>query len=65
MAAEARRLLTAIALDDKRASDKALNDAFKAKADTKAKLETEWDNFAKGNYAKAKDLAEKAVAGVR
>ncbi len=65
MAAEVRRLLTAVPLDDKRASDKGLNDAFKAKADTKAKLETEWDTFAKGSYAKAKDLAEKAVAAIR
>ena len=65
MATEARKLLTAVPLDDKRASDKALNDTFKAKADTKAKLETEWDNFAKGSYAKAKDLAEKAVATIR
>jgi ABC-type Fe3+ transport system substrate-binding protein len=62
MAAEARKLLTAVPIDEKRASDKALNDAFKAKADAKAKLEIEWDTFAKANYAKAKELAEKAAA---
>ncbi len=62
MAAEARRLLTAVSLDDKRAGDKGLNDAFRTKAEAKAKLEIEWDTFAKANYAKARDLAEKAVA---
>jgi ABC-type Fe3+ transport system substrate-binding protein len=62
MVAEARRLLTAVPLDEKRAGEKALNEAFKAKAEAKAKLETEWDSFAKANYAKARDLAEKAAA---
>ena len=65
MAGEARRLAGSAPLDDKRAGDKALNDAFRTKADAKARLETEWDNFAKANYAKAKDLAEKAVAALR
>ena len=61
LAAEARRLLTAVPLDDKRAGDKALSDAFKAEA--KAKLEIEWDSFAKANYTRARELAEKAAAG--
>ena len=62
LAAEARRLLTAVPIDERRASDKGLNDAFKSKAEAKAKLEIEWDTFAKANYARAKDLAEKAAA---
>ena len=35
---------------------------FKSKSGLKAQLETEWENFAKANYAKAKELAEKALA---
>ena len=62
LAAEARKLLAAVPLDDKRAGDKALTDAFKAKAEAKARLETEWDSFAKASYAKARELAEKAAA---
>lgn len=62
MAAEARKLLTAVPLEDTRAGDKGLNETFRTKAEAKAKLEIEWDTFAKVNYAKAKDLAEKAAA---
>jgi ABC-type Fe3+ transport system substrate-binding protein len=67
MVAEARKLATGIPADAKKASDKEVNAAFtdKAKADLKSKLETEWDTFAKANYARAKDTAEKAVAAIR
>lgn len=61
---EARGLASAVPIDDKRA-DKALNDAFKTKADVKARYETEWDAFAKANYAKARTLAEQALAASR
>ena len=65
--AEARKLLTAVPMDAKRAADKEVNSFFtdKTKADAKSKLETEWDVAAKGNYTRAKDLAEKALAGLR
>ena len=67
MVAEARRLVTSIPVDAKKASDKEINAAFtdKAKADVKSKLETEWDTFAKANYGKAKETAEAAVAALR
>jgi phosphoglycerate transport regulatory protein PgtC len=60
--AEARRLATQVPLTDKRAADKELTAAFKAKSGVKAQLETEWENFARANYAKAKELADKALA---
>ena len=60
--ADARKLATQIAINDKRASDKEVTGAFKSKSGLKAQLETEWENFATGNYAKAKELAVKAVA---
>jgi spermidine/putrescine-binding protein len=62
---EARGLASAVPIDDKRAGDKALNDAFKGKAEVKAKHETEWDAVAKANYAKARTLAEHALAAAR
>ena len=67
MVAEARKLATSIPVDAKKASDKEVNTAFtdKAKADFKSKLETEWDTFAKANYGKAKETAEKAAAALR
>jgi ABC-type Fe3+ transport system substrate-binding protein len=61
---EARTLASTVALDDKRAT-KELNDAFKSKADVKARQEGEWDAFAKTNYARARALAEQAVAVAR
>ncbi len=61
---EARGLASAMPIDDKRA-DRALNDAFKTKADVKARYETEWDAFAKANYARARGLAEQALAAAR
>ena len=51
-------------LDDKKA-DKTLNDAFKSKAEVKAKQESEWDAFAKSSYTKARTLAEQALAATR
>ncbi len=67
MVAEARRLVTSIPVDAKRASDKEINAAFtdKAMADVKSKLETEWDTFAKATFARAKDMAEKAATAIR
>ena len=60
--ADARKLATQIAISDKRASDKEVTGAFRSKSGLKAQLETEWENFARGNYTKAKELAEKALA---
>ena len=60
--ADARKLATQIAINDKRASEKEIIGAFKSKSGLKAQLETEWENFATGNYAKAKAIAEKAAA---
>lgn len=67
LVAQARNLATGVPLDAKKASDKEVNAVFKdkAKADAKSKLETEWDTFAKANYARAKEQAEKASAAVR
>lgn len=61
---EARALASAVPIDERKA-DRALNDAFKKQADVKARHETEWDAFAKAGYAKAKALAEQAVAAAR
>jgi phosphoglycerate transport regulatory protein PgtC len=61
---EARGLATSVPLDDKKA-DKALNDAFKSKAEVKAKQESEWDAFAKASYARARALAAEAQAAAR
>lgn len=65
MAAEARKLASQAPINDKRASDKEVTGAFKSKSGFKAQLETEWENFARANYAKAKDLAEKALASAK
>jgi ABC-type Fe3+ transport system substrate-binding protein len=64
---EARKLATSIPIDSTRAGDREVNSLFtdKAKADAKSKLETEWDTFAKTNYAKVKETAEKATAALR
>jgi ABC-type Fe3+ transport system substrate-binding protein len=64
-AAEARKLASLAPIDDKRASDKEVIGAFKSKSGLKAQLETEWENFARANYAKAKELAEKALAAAK
>jgi hypothetical protein len=62
MIAEARKLAAQVAINDRRASDKEVIGAFKSKSGLRAQLETEWENFARNNYAKAKELAEKASA---
>ncbi|MBI4247224.1 MAG: ABC transporter substrate-binding protein, partial [Candidatus Rokubacteria bacterium] len=61
---EARQLASTPPIDDKKAGQ-ALNDAFKKQPEVKARHETEWDAFAKANYAKARALAEQALAGAR
>jgi ABC-type Fe3+ transport system substrate-binding protein len=61
---EARTAASTVPIDVKRA-DKVLNDAFKTKADVKAKHETEWDTAARANYLRAKTLAEQALAAAR
>ena len=60
--AEARKIATTMPLDATRASDKEVNAAFKDKPEVKSKLETDWDNFAKTNYARAREAAERAPA---
>ena len=65
MVAEARKLASQAPINDKRASDKEITGAFKSKSGLKAQLETEWEKFARANYAKAKELAEKALASVK
>jgi ABC-type Fe3+ transport system substrate-binding protein len=65
MAAEARKLATQVPINDARASDKELIAAFRSKSGLKAQLETEWENFAKNNYLKAKELADKAAASAK
>ncbi len=61
---EARSVASAVPIDDKRAS-KDLNDALKSKADVKARHEAEWDAFARASYARARALAEQALAVAR
>ncbi len=62
MIADARKLATQMPINDKRAADKEVTGAFKSKSGLKSQLETEWENAARGNYSKAKELAEKAAA---
>jgi hypothetical protein len=65
LVAEARKLVTQAPINDKRAGEKEVAGAFRSKSGLKAQLETEWENFARGNYAKAKETAEKAAALTR
>lgn len=65
MVGEARRLATQVPINDKRASEKEVSGAFRSKSGLKAQLETEWENFARANYAKAKELADKAAGMAR
>ena len=65
LAAEARKLASQAPINDKRASEKEIAGAFKSKSGLKAQLETDWENFARNNYAKAKDLADKALGLAR
>lgn len=64
MVAEARSLATRVPVSEAKAKDKEFNKAFKGKEKTeiRAKLETEWDTTAKANYAKAKELANRAIS---
>jgi ABC-type Fe3+ transport system substrate-binding protein len=67
---EARRLVAAVPITATQASEKDFNAIFKKKrkkATTKvtgrqAEIEQAWDSQVKANYAKAKDLAEQALA---
>ena len=63
--ADARRLASAVPLDGKRAADKGTNEAFRAKAEVKSRMETEWDIFARSNYLRARELADAAAARAR
>ena len=65
LAAEARKLASQAPINDKRANEKEIAGAFKSKSGLKAQLETDWENFARNNYAKAKDLADKALGLAR
>jgi len=62
LVAEARNLASQVPINDKKASDKEVTGAFKSKSGVKAQLETEWENFARANYGKAKELADKTAA---
>ena len=61
---DARAAVTTMPIDEQKA-DRTLNDAFKTRAEVKAKHEAEWDAFAKASYAKARTLAEQALAAAR
>jgi ABC-type Fe3+ transport system substrate-binding protein len=61
---EARALASTVPVDDRQA-DKALNEAFRKQPDVKARHETEWDAAAKAGYARARTLAEQALAAAR
>lgn len=56
---EARKLASRVPIDDKKASDKEIVAAFRGKSGLKAQMETEWENFARANYTKAKDWRTK------
>lgn len=66
--AEARGLLAAMPITEEQAVADGFNKIFKKKRKKstdvsegrQAEIEREWDNMAKANYAKAKELAEKA-----
>jgi ABC-type Fe3+ transport system substrate-binding protein len=62
---DARKAASQVPIDAKKASDKEVAGAFKSKSGLKAQLETEWENAARANYAKAMELANKAVALAR
>ena len=73
MIAEARALVRAMPVGDKEANDPKVNASFKKidkgkdkkkdpGAERQAEIERKWAAFAKANYAKAKDLADKAKA---
>jgi phosphoglycerate transport regulatory protein PgtC len=67
---EARALVAAVPITAQKASERDFNAIFKKKrkkASTKvtgrqAEIEQQWDSEVKANYAKAKELAEKAAS---
>ncbi|HET8563933.1 MAG TPA: extracellular solute-binding protein, partial [Candidatus Binatia bacterium] len=61
LVAEARKLASQVPINDKKAGDKEITAAFKSKSGLKAQLETEWENVARANYARAKEMADKAT----
>jgi ABC-type Fe3+ transport system substrate-binding protein len=63
--ADAKRLASQVPIDERKASDKEIVTAFKGKSGLKAQMETEWENLARANYAKARELAEKAASLAR
>jgi spermidine/putrescine-binding protein len=63
--AEARKLASQAPIDEKKASDKEVVAGFRGKSGLKAQMETEWENAARANYAKAKELADKAAGLAR
>lgn len=68
--AEARGLVGKVPVTEKQAGDKDFNAIFKTKRKVakdevkgrQAEIEREWDAMVKANYAKAKELADKAAA---
>jgi ABC-type Fe3+ transport system substrate-binding protein len=62
---EAKILASGVPIDEKKAGDKEIAAAFRGKSGLKARMETEWENFARANYAKAKELADKAAGLTR
>jgi iron(III) transport system substrate-binding protein len=62
---EAKKLASQVPINDKKASDKEIAGAFKSKSGLKSQLEAEWENFARANYAKAQELANKATSLAR
>jgi ABC-type Fe3+ transport system substrate-binding protein len=62
---EAKILASGVPIDEKKAGDKEIAAAFRGKSGLKAQMETEWENFARANYAKAKELADKAAGLTR
>jgi phosphoglycerate transport regulatory protein PgtC len=65
LVAEARKLAAQAPMDEKKASDKEIVKGFQGKSGLKAQMETEWENAARANYAKAKELADKAAGLAR
>lgn len=63
--AEARKRASQAPIDEKKASDKEIVAAFRGKSGLKAQMETEWENFARANYSKAKELSDKAAGLAR
>ncbi len=71
--AEARALVAAVPIDEARSLDPAFAGVFKKKrkkatdkiTGRQAEIEQQWDEMVRANYAKAKELAEKAAAMAR